>query len=197
MVAAVEQHVVAFAAEDHAGGSAAVAGFELALGIEADVAQDQRDLVGNADAVFGILDHQRAVEAEAHLGRRHHVRVIPIQPGVADDEVVGERLTRLHLGLRYIGHAVHFDRHAHAVPVHGGWVLQLVLEVNDQPVADAGLDQRSGQAAVIGPGLHALARRDLHLGELGRQGDLDHLGVGIGVDGLAQLEVRVPSGGRQ
>jgi len=51
----------------------------------------------------------------------------------------------------------------------------------------------TGGAHAIEPG----ESRDLHLGELGRQGDLDHLGVGIGVDGLAQLEVRVPSGGRQ
>ena len=65
----------------------------------------------------GILDEQRAVQAEADLRRRHHVRVIPVKPGVADDEVVGERLALLHFGLRDAGHAVHLDRHAHAVPV--------------------------------------------------------------------------------
>jgi hypothetical protein len=62
--------------------------------VEADVAQDHRDLVGHAHAVVRVLDQQRAVEAEAHLRRRHVVRVIPEQPRVAQHEVVDEALAR-------------------------------------------------------------------------------------------------------
>ncbi len=65
---------------------------EYAVAIEADVAQHQRELVGDAHAVGRIFDQERAVEAEAHLRRRHHVRVIPVEPRVAHHEVVGERL---------------------------------------------------------------------------------------------------------
>ena len=62
LVAAVDQHVRALAAEHHAGGSAAVGGLELALRVEADVAQHDRHLIGHADAVVRVLDEQRAVE---------------------------------------------------------------------------------------------------------------------------------------
>ena len=60
-----------------------------------DVAEHEHELVGDLHRVVRIVDEQRTVEAEAHLRGRHHVRVIPEQPGVGHDEVVGERSSRL------------------------------------------------------------------------------------------------------
>ena len=142
MAAAVDEHVLPLAAEHLAGRPAAVGRLQHASLVEADVAQHQRQLVGHADAVVRIVHLQRAVEPEAHLRGRHHMRVIPEQPGVAHHEVVGERLAGLHLGLRDARHAVHLDRHAHAMPVDGGRLGQLVREVDDQAIADLGADQR-------------------------------------------------------
>jgi hypothetical protein len=66
--------------------------------------------------------------------------VIPIETGITDDEVIGERLAFLHVRLGDVGNAVHLDRDADAVPVHGAGLVELVLEMDDQAIADMGLD---------------------------------------------------------
>ena len=192
-VRAVDQHVTALAPEHHAGRSAAVGRLEHAAAVEADVAQHQRDRVGHADAVLRVFDQQRAVEAVAGLGRRVDVRVIPVERGVADDEVVGERLALLQRGLRDVGYSVHGDRDPHAVPVHGRRLVELVGEVDDQAIADVGPDERSRNAAVVGPRLYRLARRDLNIGDSGGDVHLDDARVGIHVHRLDQPRLGVPS----
>ena len=52
---AVDQHVRAFAAEHHAGGTAAVGRFENAVIVEADVAQNEGQLIGDVDAILRIF----------------------------------------------------------------------------------------------------------------------------------------------
>ena len=92
------------------------------------------------------------------------------------------------------GHAVHLDRHAHAVPVHGGRLGELVGEVDDEPVADLGPDERPGNAAVVGPGLHACAG-DLDVGDACAEVDLDHPRIGIAIGGLGQPKPASQPGG--
>ena len=53
------------------------------MSVEADVAQDQRELVRDTDAVGRVLHEQRAIQAEADLRSGHDVRVIPVQTRVA------------------------------------------------------------------------------------------------------------------
>ena len=72
-----------FAAEHHAGGSAASAAFQTPLLSKPMSLSTSDDFVGNANVLGGIFHEQRAVEPEADLRRRHHVRVIPVEPGVA------------------------------------------------------------------------------------------------------------------
>jgi len=107
------------------------------VAVDADVAQDEHVLVGDADALGRILDQQGAVQPEAHLRRRHHVGVIPEQARVGDGEVVGERSARLDFPLRRAGHAIHRDGNSEAVPVHGRRLRQRVLEMDDESIADA------------------------------------------------------------
>ena len=60
-----------------------------AASVEADIAEHQRQLIGNARRLADPR-RERAVKAKAHLRRRHHVRVIPVQTRVAQREVIGE-----------------------------------------------------------------------------------------------------------
>ena len=95
-------------------------------------------------------------------------------------------------GCEMSGHAVHLDRHAHAVPVNGRRLRQIVGEVHDQAVADAGADERSGNAAVVGPGAHALPGCHFDVGDARGQVDLDDLRIGIRVAGLGEPEAGIP-----
>ena len=176
------------------GRPAGVRGLEYAVAIEADVAQDERELVGDTHAVGRIVDQQRTVEAKPHLRRGHHVRVIPVESRIAHHEVVGERLAALDLRLRDVGHAVHLNRHAHAMPMDGRRLRQVVGEVHDDAVADVGADERSRDPAVVGPGPDRLAGRHLDIGDAGGQIDFDDRRIGIVVAGLRQLELLIPVG---
>jgi hypothetical protein len=124
------------------------------------------------------------------------VRVIPVEPGVAHDEVIRERLALLHFRLRDLRHAVHLDRHAHAVPVHRRRLIELVGEMDDEPIADARLDERTRNAAVVGPGVDDLAGRDLDVGELRDQVDLDDRRIGIAIGRFGELDAVGPARGR-
>jgi hypothetical protein len=77
--------------------------------------------------------------------------------------------------------------------MHRRRFLQLIDEMNDEPVADARLDQRAGEATVIRPGAHALAGSDLDFGELRGQRKFNDVGIGIGVPRLGELHPVGPS----
>ena len=76
---AVDEQVRSLAAEHHPGRSPRIRWFGVSVVVEADVAQDQRELVRDTDAVSRILHEKRAVQAETDLRGGHHVRVIPVQ----------------------------------------------------------------------------------------------------------------------
>src|SRR3546814_13114408 len=77
--------------------------------------------------------------------------------GVGYREAVGEGPARLDRGLGQVRHAVHGVVDADAVPVDGGRLRQLVLEVHEDLLALARADRRPGRDAVVEPG----ARRRL------------------------------------
>jgi len=113
-----------------------------------------------------------------------------------ETEVAKDLLAFLDAGLRDVRNAIHLDRDAHAVPVHGRLFIELVLEVHDQAIADARLDQRTGDAAVVGPGMHRLAV-DLHVGKLRDHVDLDDLRIGIAIGQFVELDAIGPPRGRE
>src|SRR5687768_3254883 len=65
--------------------------------------------------------------------------------------------------------------------------------MHDQPIADAGLDQRPWKTAVIRPDMNGLTA-NLHVSELRRQIDLDDLRVGVAIDRLVERQLVSPAG---
>ena len=191
--AAVHEHVGALASEHHSGRPPRIRRLEPARFADADVAQHEDDLVLDADRVGWILDENRAVETEADLRGRHDVRVIPEQPGVRHDEVVGERTAWLHLGLRVTGHTVHLNRNPQAVPVNGRRLWQMVGEAHDEPIAYADADERARDAAVVGPRVDRHTWRDLHGSDARVEIDLDDPRIGVAVDRFAETQVGIPA----
>jgi hypothetical protein len=53
---AIDEPVSAFAAENHSGGTAAVRRLQCSVLVEADVAEGDRQLVGDIDAVCRVFD---------------------------------------------------------------------------------------------------------------------------------------------
>ena len=179
---AVDEYLVAFAAEQHTDRAAGVGREQLAVVGHVDVAEHEDEIVGDFQRLGRVLHEKRAVQAEPDLRRRHHVRVIPVDAGVRHHEVVGEGLARLHRLLRVAGHPVHVDRDSESVPVDGARPRQVVREVHDQPVADLHADHRPRNGPVVGPGLHRSPRRDLDLRHPTLEVHLDDVGIGIAVD---------------
>jgi hypothetical protein len=95
------------------------------------------DAVGDQLRLVRIGDDDRAVEApEDMIGRMVVVRVVPVDAGARDDEVVeiGPARGYLVLGQRC---AVAGVGQLDAVPVDaGGFRVEVVLEVDDHPLAD-------------------------------------------------------------
>src|SRR3546814_18320577 len=85
------------------------------------------------------------------------VRGVPEGAGVVYSEAVVEVPARLDRVLGQVRHAVHGVVDADAVPVDGGRLRQLVLEVHEDLLALARADRRPGRDAVVEPG----ARRRL------------------------------------
>jgi hypothetical protein len=59
---------------------------------------------------------------------------------------------------------------------------QWIVEVDDDLVADLGLDQRTREVAVVGQHLDALAV-ELDHGRIGEEIDLDDVRIGVAIDG--------------
>ena len=67
--------------------------------------------------------------------------------------------------------------------------------MHDEAIADARADQRTGNAAVVGPGVGANAGRDLDRRDPRVQVDFDDVGIGIQIGRLAKLQTRSQPGG--
>ena len=76
------------------------------------------------------------------------VRVIPVDPGVAEVDAVLERAARRNRILRHVRDAVEPVVQSHAVPVHGGGKVGVVRESHDDGRALIDLDQRAWILAV-------------------------------------------------
>lgn len=67
------------------------------------------------------------------------------------------------------------------MPVHGRGLIERVLEVHDDPVADLRLEQRPWEALVVGHHVQRPPRRDLDVRTGRTQVDLDDIRIGVGV----------------
>src|SRR3546814_6580270 len=112
-----------------------------------------------------FLDDQQAVEPARHLFPGAFVRVVPEGAGVGYREAVVEGPARLDRVLGQVRHAVHGVVDADAVPVDGGRLRQLVLEVHEDLLALARADRRPGRDAVVAPGARR-RRSEEHPSEL-------------------------------
>ena len=164
--AAVDEHVVALAAERHAGRSAAVGRLEVRRGRRCRCRSARAPVSSATPTRLGrVLDEQRAVQAEADLRGRHHVRVIPEQTGVRHDEVVGERAARLAPpAARCSGTpsiSIGTRRPCQWTVVGcGSWFVKCTI--SRSPTLHA--NQRAGNAAVVGPRVDPFARRRVSTG---------------------------------
>ena len=100
------------------------------------------------------LDHERAVEAAAHLGGRRLVRVVPERPDLRGPEAVDVAPARRDGVLRHAGDAVLGVRQVDAVPVDRDAVLDVL-------VAQRHLDEVALADAQLGPGHGAVERERL------------------------------------
>ena len=123
---------------------------DLSVRQQAPVIEHPGDVAVDLDRL-ALLDDQRAVEAAPDLLEAALMRVVPVGAGIGDVELVDEGLTRCDRLLRQMRHAVHGVRHAHAVPVDGRLLLELVLDRDADVLALAHPDLRARNRAVVGP----------------------------------------------
>ncbi|MCY1358258.1 hypothetical protein D9M69_447870 [compost metagenome] len=128
-------------------------------------------------ARLALLDHQRADQAATELVGAGDMRVVPEAAGILGLEAVVEILAGQHRQLRDVGHAIHLQRQADAVPVDGGRLVELVDEAHPQPVALPATQLDARRLAAIAPGRGDVAGHQL---EVERRGDqLVVMGGGI------------------
>jgi hypothetical protein len=77
--------------------------------------------------------------------------------------------------------------------MNGGRLRQLVDEMDDEPVADLGADERPGQSTIVRPGIDPMAWRNLHGCRARNKLDLDHVRVGIEVERVSEPELAIPT----
>jgi hypothetical protein len=140
---------------------------------------------------LAFLDDQRPDQATAEFLGAADVRVVPVAAGVRHAEFVVEVLARLDRQLRHIGHAVHFQRQADAVPMDGGFHRQVVDEAHPQPGALAHSQLGARRRRAEGPGLGLETRHQL---DVQRGGDQLVVVPGVVVLDLAQPVTRRASG---
>ncbi len=79
------------------------------------------------------------------------VRVIPVGAGVDRVELVDKSFTRSNGFLCKMRHAIHGMRHAHPMPMNGGFLCQGVLDCDPQSLSLAEADLRAGNDPVVMP----------------------------------------------
>src|SRR5262245_38977396 len=91
------------------------------------------------------------------------------------------------------GYAVHLDSHTDAVPVDRARLRQMICEVRDQAIAHVETNKRTWNAAVVSPRLDLASRLQRHSCNLRLDVDFDDVRIGIDVDRISQLDLRIPA----
>ena len=146
----------------------------IGAGLDVPFMQHQREVpVRPRPRRLARMDHQHADEAHALLG--HGILVGVIHEGAVLDglELVAEGLARLDRPLRQARNAVHVAGQDHRMPVRDRRHLQLVRDVDPDPIALHRLDDGPRRAAVIAPALRLEAGRERVQHVLGHQ--VEHL----------------------
>jgi hypothetical protein len=65
--------------------------------------------------------------------------------------------------------------------------------MHDHAIADVRVDERPGNAAIVGPRMHDVAGCHFQVGDARRHLDLDYLRIRIQVARLGELQSRVPT----
>ena len=118
---------------------------------------------------FALFHDQRADQATAEFFAAVHMGVIPVAAGVGHAELVVEVFAGQHRQLRDVGHAVHFQRQADAMPMDGGGDRQVVDETHPQPFALAHAQLGAGGRRAERPGLGLVPRHQFHIEGRGDQ----------------------------
>jgi hypothetical protein len=122
----------------------------------------------------------------------------PERAGVLGRELVGEALARLDRRLRGVRDAVHVVGHAHAVPVDGRRLRQLIREVHAQRLTEPDAQRWTGDLPVVGPDAHARAIHERKLRLLRRDLESPHRAASCSRRRIGALELtREPRLGRR
>ena len=123
---------------------------DLGIGQEAPVVEHPGDVAVDPDRL-PLLDDQRAVQAAPDLLEAALVRVVPVGPGIGQVERVDEGRAGRDRGLGEMRHAVHGIGHPQPMPVHGGLLLEPVLDHDPQALALTHPDLGARHRAVVRP----------------------------------------------
>lgn len=132
---------------------------------------------------LALLDNQRTDQATTQFFAAADMGVIPVAAGIRHAELVVEILTGQYRQLRDVGHAVHFQGQADAVPVDGGGNRQMVDKAHPQPFALAYAQLGARCRGAKGPSLGLVSRHQLHVQ---RSGDQLVIATGAGVRDFPQ-----------
>ncbi len=141
---------------------------EIAFIVDVPVLQAQGLFVFETGRL-ALFDDQRPDQPAPQLFAAADVRVIPVAAGVRHTKFVVEVFTRQHRQLRDIGHAVHFQRQANAVPVDGGRDGQVVDETHPQPFALTHAQFSTRRRRAKRPSLGLVPRHQFHVQRRGDQ----------------------------
>lgn len=83
---------------------------------------------------FAIIYDQRTCKASGHLFRAAVVRVIPIRAGIGCHKIIVKRIAGRHWGLCQRCRAIHGIFNADTMPVHSGWLRQVVDQLESDPL---------------------------------------------------------------
>ena len=119
-------------------------------------------------AVLRMNDEQ-AHHPDGHLHHLVSMRVVHVGAMLTQRELVGVGLSRLDVRLAQAADAVHPARQQNAVPVNGGVLGEFVRHQDPDSVALDRFDGRARCAAVVAPGFHGRAGRELVFNLFGGQ----------------------------
>ena len=142
---AVDQHDVPEAPHDGEVGRVPPVRQELVAVDEQIVHHDELLAARRAEVVVALgVDHHVAVESPVLLDVLAHMRVVPVEPRVGEDDFVDEGLAGRDRILGDAGYAVEAVVEAEAVPVYGGREIDRVREADHDARVLGDAQQRPG-----------------------------------------------------